>query len=252
MAAAVTRSMGRSATETKDDTAGGGRDPVVSSEGDGSHLSPEVVEVSIPAPDGPLNDNYSVPPDLLMTEQAKDTFVLATKVYLLEGAVSLDLDTLGYLIRMKDHFEGDADDDELLSQELLPACSFVDRALFPDGDLAYTNVESAVSKILNKRKRTDGEPKYLVLHADGNEYWTPCSRQVEYTSSITEYENSKRVNKGLPPLVRALPNSTRNLRRCSSSNQVCTPTDQLYMNCMYYVYKKKREKKGSPENKKTK
>ncbi|RHY93319.1 hypothetical protein DYB35_013132 [Aphanomyces astaci] len=148
MAAAVTRSMGRSAAETKDDTAGEGRDPVVSSEGDGSHLSPEVVEVSIPAPDGPLNDNDSVPPDLLMTEQAKDTFVLATKAYLLEGA-------------------------------------------------------SAVSKILNKRKQTDGEPEYLVLHADGNEYWTPRSHLVEYASFITEYENSERVNKGLPPLRRS-------------------------------------------------
>ncbi|RHY00602.1 hypothetical protein DYB36_007953 [Aphanomyces astaci] len=167
MAAAVTRSMGRSATETKDDTVGEGRDPVVSSEGDGSNLSPEVVEVSIPAPDGPLNDNDSVPSDLLMTEQAKDTFVLATKACLLEGAVPLDLDTLGYLIRMKYHFE------------------------------------SAVSKILDKRKRTDGEPEYLVLHADGNEYWTPRSRLVEYTSFITEYENSERVNKGLPPLRRS-------------------------------------------------
>ncbi|RHZ23007.1 hypothetical protein DYB28_002049 [Aphanomyces astaci] len=102
-----------------------------------------------------------------MTEQAKDTFVLATKACLLEGAVPLDLDTLGYLIRMKDHFE------------------------------------SAVSKILDKRKRTDGEPEYLVLHADGNEYWTPRSRLVEYTSFITEYENSERVNKGLPPLRRS-------------------------------------------------
>ncbi|RHY44944.1 hypothetical protein DYB30_009839 [Aphanomyces astaci] len=137
-----------------------------------------------------------------MTEQAKGTFVLATKACLLEGAVLLDLDTLVYLIRMKYHFEGDADD-ELLSQELLPASSFVDRVLFPDGDLAYTNVESAVSKILNKRKQTDGEPEYLVLHADGNEYWTPRSRLVEYTSFITEYENSERVNKGLPPLRRS-------------------------------------------------
>ncbi|RLN89794.1 hypothetical protein DYB28_008870, partial [Aphanomyces astaci] len=101
-----------------------------------------------------------------------------------------------------EHDEGDADD-ELLSQELLPASSFVDRVLFPDGDLAYTNVESAVSKILNKRKQTDGEPEYLVLHADGNEYWTPRSRLVEYTSFITEYENSERVNKGLPPLRRS-------------------------------------------------
>ncbi|RHX96521.1 hypothetical protein DYB25_011266, partial [Aphanomyces astaci] len=97
--------MGRSATETKEDTAGEERDPTAVSEGDGNHQSPEVVEVSIHAPDGPLNDNYSIPPDLLMTEQAKYTFVLATKAYLLDGAVTLDTDTLGYNIRMKDHFE---------------------------------------------------------------------------------------------------------------------------------------------------
>ncbi|RHZ32105.1 hypothetical protein DYB31_012994 [Aphanomyces astaci] len=45
------------------------------------------------------------PPDLLMTEQAKNTFVLATKAFFLEVAVLLDLDALGYIIRMKDHFE---------------------------------------------------------------------------------------------------------------------------------------------------
>ncbi|RHZ19295.1 hypothetical protein DYB31_011745 [Aphanomyces astaci] len=66
MVAAVTRSMDRSATETKEDTAGGERATAAASDGDGNHLSPEVVEVSIPTPDRPrMKDQFEVQGSIL-------------------------------------------------------------------------------------------------------------------------------------------------------------------------------------------
>ncbi|RLO00339.1 hypothetical protein DYB28_001383 [Aphanomyces astaci] len=41
------------------------------------------------------------------------------------------------------------------------------RVEFPDGDLAYTNLESPISKVSDKRKRPNAEPEYLVEYADG-------------------------------------------------------------------------------------
>ncbi|KAF0706558.1 hypothetical protein AaE_014048 [Aphanomyces astaci] len=99
--------------------------------------------------------------------------------------------------------EGDPND-ALLASEFLLESSFGGRVQFPDGDLAYTNVESPISKVSDKRKRPNGESEYLVEHADGLCYWTPRSRLTLYVSFITEYENTVRAEKGLPSLRRSL------------------------------------------------
>ncbi|KAG9400141.1 hypothetical protein AC1031_011046 [Aphanomyces cochlioides] len=87
--------------------------------------------------------------------------------------------------------------------DMLPPSIFTDRVTFSDNDEAYTNTDSPIKDIADKRWIAGKEIEYLVTHADGTQHWTPRSRLQEYRSFIQEYEDRQRSSQGLPPLRRS-------------------------------------------------
>ncbi|KAG9402143.1 hypothetical protein AC1031_007847 [Aphanomyces cochlioides] len=93
--------------------------------------------------------------------------------------------------------------DATIELDMLPPSSFTDRVTFSDNDVAYTNTDSPIKDIADKRWIAGKEIEYLVTHADGTQHWTPRSRLQEYRSFIQEYEDRQRSSQGLPPLRRS-------------------------------------------------
>ncbi|RQM21637.1 hypothetical protein B5M09_009610 [Aphanomyces astaci] len=114
------------------------------------------------------DDTYVLPDRVLRAEQPKDPFVLAMKAYLECKALPLD----AWLMRL-------------------------------DGDVAFTNSSSPVSRVLDKRQGVASEKDYLVEYADGSQQWVGRSRLADYGSFITDYENRVRERAGLPTLRRS-------------------------------------------------
>ncbi|KAH9133301.1 hypothetical protein AeRB84_020595 [Aphanomyces euteiches] len=93
--------------------------------------------------------------------------------------------------------------DTSIALDMLPTSSFTDRVTFSDNDVAYTNTDSPIKDIADKRWITGKEIEYLVTHSDGTQHWTPRSRLQEYQSFIQEYEDRQRSSQGLPPFRRS-------------------------------------------------
>ncbi|RLO01542.1 hypothetical protein DYB28_006988, partial [Aphanomyces astaci] len=94
-------------------------------------------------------------------------------------------------------------DDTILTDDLLPSDSFVSRVEFQDGDVAFTNSSSPVSRVLDKRQGVASEKDYLVEYADGSQQWVGRSRLADYGSFITDYDNRVRERAGLSTLRRS-------------------------------------------------
>ncbi|KAF0738526.1 hypothetical protein Ae201684P_019574 [Aphanomyces euteiches] len=93
--------------------------------------------------------------------------------------------------------------DLTLTIDRLPTSSFTNRVTFNDNDVAYTNTESPIKIITDKRWIAGKEIEYHVTHADDTQHWTPRSRLQDYQSFIQEFEDTHRNSQGLPPLRRS-------------------------------------------------
>ncbi|KAF0705252.1 hypothetical protein AaE_014611 [Aphanomyces astaci] len=99
--------------------------------------------------------------------------------------------------------EVDEASDEL-SIDCLPSSSFVERVSFPDDDVAYSSTSSPIFRIVDRRRLPNSrEKEYLVEHADGIKYWMADSKLAAYRSFVDDFETSRRMDMGLPPLRRS-------------------------------------------------